>query len=52
MPEARLDDSGASEMAVPPGEGQPAARGTDATYSRVAYLRRLARALEAPGLWR
>ena len=27
-----------SEMAVPPGEGRPAAGGTDATYSRVADL--------------
>ncbi len=27
-----------SEMAVPPGEGHPAASGTDATYSRVAEL--------------
>jgi L-alanine-DL-glutamate epimerase-like enolase superfamily enzyme len=27
-----------SEMAVPPGEGHPAASGTDATYSRVADL--------------
>jgi hypothetical protein len=27
-----------SEMAVPPDEGHPAARGTDATYSRIAEL--------------
>ena len=27
-----------SEMAVPPGDGHPAASGTDATYSRVAEL--------------
>ena len=37
MPE-RLDDSGAGEKAVSPGDGHPAASGTDATYSRVAEL--------------
>ena len=37
MPE-RLDDSGAGEKAVSPGDGHPAASDTDATYSRVAEL--------------
>jgi hypothetical protein len=35
VPEARLDDSRASDLA---GEGNAAASGTDATYSRVAEL--------------
>jgi hypothetical protein len=35
VPEARLDDSGARDLA---GDGHPAARGPDATYSRVAEL--------------
>ena len=35
MPDARLDDFGAGDLA---GEGNPAAGGTDATYSRVAEL--------------
>jgi hypothetical protein len=35
VPDARLDASGARDLA---GDGNPAASGTDATYSRVAEL--------------